>query len=177
MDIKYTIKFYSYWHCGSGLSGDSYADSLVIKDNNGLPYVPGKTIKGLVRDAVSIILELRGGNIDELNEIFGSEGDIKSMLFFSSALIPLDVRSTITKNKLEKHLFKSISSTKIDASGIAEDGALRSIEVCVPCNLTGEILGVPSNNVQIIKDALKFIKRIGINRNRGLGVCDFIINE
>ena len=49
MDITYTIEFFSYWHCGSGLSAGADVDSLVIKDAIGMPFVPGKTIKGLIR--------------------------------------------------------------------------------------------------------------------------------
>ena len=54
--IRYTIEFYSDWHCGSGLASGAEADAVVIKDRDGLPYVPGKTIKGLVREAFEIIL-------------------------------------------------------------------------------------------------------------------------
>lgn len=46
-DLNIKIEFFSPWHCGSGLSAGADADSLVIKDTNGLPYIPGKTIKGL----------------------------------------------------------------------------------------------------------------------------------
>lgn len=45
MDIKYKIEFFSNWHCGSGLAAGADVDALVVKDCNGLPYVPGKTIK------------------------------------------------------------------------------------------------------------------------------------
>lgn len=51
-NIKYTIEFYSQWHCGSGLSAGADVDALVVKDKDYMPYVPGKTIKGLVREAV-----------------------------------------------------------------------------------------------------------------------------
>lgn len=59
MNIKYTIQFHTYWHCGSGLSAGAALDALVIKDKNGLPYVPGKTMKGLIREAVNEILTMR----------------------------------------------------------------------------------------------------------------------
>ena len=51
--IKYEIEFFSNWHCGSGLAAGADVDALVIKDNNGLPYVPGRTLKGLLRDAAT----------------------------------------------------------------------------------------------------------------------------
>ena len=48
MEMKYKVEFYSDWHCGSGLSSGSDIDSLVIKDEDGLPFVPGKTLKGQI---------------------------------------------------------------------------------------------------------------------------------
>ena len=54
-DIKYKITFYSNWHCGSGLAAGADTDELVIKDRNGLPYVPGRTIKGLLREAAMML--------------------------------------------------------------------------------------------------------------------------
>ena len=59
-DLNIKIEFFSPWHCGSGLSAGADADSLVIKDTNGLPYIPGKTIKGLIREAVEDYAALRG---------------------------------------------------------------------------------------------------------------------
>ena len=47
--LTYQIQFHSYWHCGSGLAAGAGVDALVVKDANGLPFVPGKTIKGLLR--------------------------------------------------------------------------------------------------------------------------------
>ena len=44
--IRYCIKFLDYWHLGSGDSAGSMYDSIVVKDKFGLPYVPGKTVKG-----------------------------------------------------------------------------------------------------------------------------------
>ena len=53
MNMDYKIEFFSNWHCGSGLAAGADVDALVIKDKDGLPYVPGRTIKGLLRDAAT----------------------------------------------------------------------------------------------------------------------------
>ncbi|MGL5562575.1 MAG: RAMP superfamily CRISPR-associated protein, partial [Tannerellaceae bacterium] len=55
-DIKYKIEFFTDWHCSSGLAAGSDVDLLVIKDRNNLPYVPGKTIKGLVKEAIEELI-------------------------------------------------------------------------------------------------------------------------
>ena len=39
--LYYSIEFFTYWQCSSGLSSGAEFDSLVIKDKDGMPYVPG----------------------------------------------------------------------------------------------------------------------------------------
>jgi CRISPR/Cas system CSM-associated protein Csm3 (group 7 of RAMP superfamily) len=56
MRINYKIEFYSYWHSGSGLSIAAGADLRVNKDKDGLPFIPGKTLKGLLREAAENLL-------------------------------------------------------------------------------------------------------------------------
>ena len=68
--INYSIQIYTYWHCGSGLAAGADVDLLPVKNKKGLPYVPGKTIKGLVREAADTICSLQNLDID-LNECFG----------------------------------------------------------------------------------------------------------
>lgn len=43
------------YSCGSGLGAVGYADSLVIKTHNGLPFIPANHLKGKIRDAVEDI--------------------------------------------------------------------------------------------------------------------------
>ena len=59
MKIKYKIEFHTDWHCGSGLAAGADVDALVVKDKNGMPFIPGKTIKGLVREAVEEIRHIQ----------------------------------------------------------------------------------------------------------------------
>ena len=73
--MEYEIRFLSQWHCGSGLAAGADVDSLVVKDKNNLPYVPGKTIKGLVREAAEDILQFRGTDKAKLADLFGNSKD------------------------------------------------------------------------------------------------------
>lgn len=41
----------SDWHIGSGTGRPGEVDRLVLRDDNGLPYVPAKTLTGIWRDA------------------------------------------------------------------------------------------------------------------------------
>ena len=67
------------------------------------------------------------------------------------------------------------NSTKIDENGIAEEHSLRKIEVTVPLILFAEISDLPAEYSPQMEKCLKFIKRLGTNRNRGLGRCNISI--
>lgn len=49
-----TIEFHGYWHVGSGRGDGLGTDAAVIRTSGKLPYVPGRTIKGLLRDAATL---------------------------------------------------------------------------------------------------------------------------
>lgn len=50
--LKFSLS--SYWHVGSGMGADAIADSVVQRDAQGLPSIPGRTVKGLLRDAMGL---------------------------------------------------------------------------------------------------------------------------
>jgi CRISPR/Cas system CSM-associated protein Csm3 (group 7 of RAMP superfamily) len=161
MTIQYELKFFDYWHLSSGLSAGAKLDSSVVKDTNNLPYAPGKTIKGLVSE-----IAVEFGEIAHLHKAY-----------FSNAILQKDEKEEIVSNQLQDNLYEIISSTKIDTNGIAEDSSLREIEVVVPLALYGEIRDIPDEFAQKLKKSLKLIKRMGLNRNRGLGRCEFRVIE
>jgi CRISPR/Cas system CSM-associated protein Csm3 (group 7 of RAMP superfamily) len=172
MNIYYQIKFFSDWHCGSGLSSGADLDLLVIKDKNKLPFIPGKTIKGLVREAVEEISSFSESELtNEVIKVFGGETGEQGCCFFTNAEINKDLREVIRSHELQDYLYRSSASTAIDNDGIADEHSLRKMEVCVPCKLEGKILDVPDDFREIMERGLKYIKRLGQNRNRGLGRC------
>jgi CRISPR/Cas system CSM-associated protein Csm3 (group 7 of RAMP superfamily) len=185
-NIKYKIEFFTDWHCGAGLAAGADMDATVIKDKKGLPFVPGKTIKGLLREAVETlsdpnddIKEAFGFNPDELTkadtDFMDKIGKSKGTMFFQNASLPTNEQDYIIQNKLSAHLYRAVASTAIGDNGIAEDHSLRKIEVTVPCIIYGEILDVPDAIYNDIENGMKFIKRLGVNRNRGLGRCKFSV--
>lgn len=168
--IEYKITFFDYWHLSSGESGGSSFDSLAIKDEFGLPYVPGKTLKGLTRGMAEVI------DINLTNEIFGTQGNTQAKSYFSNANLKDEQLTCLRANKnFIKHLYSKVTQTKIDKNGISDDKSLREIEVVIPLELYGEIYCDEEN---LIKSSLKMIKQMGLNRNRGLGRCQIeVIND
>lgn len=183
MDIRYKIEFHTDWHCGSGLAAGADVDALVVKDNNDLPFIPGKTIKGLLREAVEEIRGFQGKGCDKVFvDTFGYFEKDKSEMtrgqaFFSNAELSGQEQAAIVANKVARFMYRSIASTAIDKDGIAKEHSLRKMEVVVPCILYGEILNVPESFEGEMRNALKYIKRLGQNRNRGLGRCTITIEE
>jgi CRISPR/Cas system CSM-associated protein Csm3 (group 7 of RAMP superfamily) len=184
MNINYQIKFYSEWHCGSGLSAGADTDALVLKDKDGLPYIPGKTLKGLLREAAEEILSIRGKQSEIISRAFGhfDEKDCFSQgtLFFTNATLNKEEREAIISEGLKPFLYSRVASTAIDDNGIAQDGSLRSMETVLPCTLDGCIRvpeGVGAELKSLLEDAMHYVKCLGVNRNRGLGRCDIMIKK
>jgi len=180
--IMYQIKFLTYWQAGSGLSSGIENDALPIKDINGLPYYPGKSVKGVLKDAAET-LKLYNSNEDNwkafIEEVFGlkakedsSPHSIEGSSFFSDAQLSTNVQqSLIENNKKIAFLFKSISSTAIDENGIAKDHTLRRVEYVIPVTLYGTISNIDEKYKEMMKNCFKMIKGVGTGRNRGFGRC------
>ncbi len=174
-NIKYTIEFYSQWHCGSGLSAGADVDALVVKDKDYMPYVPGKTIKGLVREAVENLLqftETTEAKAKLIVKAFGEEGKTTGCAHFGNAKLDEKERNAIVSANAAQFLYNKVTTTAISDEGTAQEHSLRSIETVVPCTLYGEITGVPEELTDDIVRCLGLIKRLGHKRTRGLGRCD-----
>lgn len=181
--LEYTIQILSDWHIGSGLDSATDTDALVLKDTDDIPYIPGKTIKGLFKDAMMDLVEANQCEASIVHKIFGemksedkqTEEDSRistaGTAFFSNAT--LSEKAAILSNKLSNYLYRNIASTAIEKSGIAKDKSLRVMEVCIPLTLKGEITKLDETQKEQLTIALKLIRHIGVNRNRGLGRCKF----
>lgn len=195
MNIKYNVKFYSNWHCGSGLSAGANMDAYVVRDAEGFPFIPGKTLKGLIREEVENIITYRN-KWDELSssfvtffgnskdkdrtlnrELMDSEFAMRGDAFFSNASFSLPIKQHILSKELQNMLFTTGSYTAIDEKGIAVDHSLRVLELSIPCTLEAEILNIPKELVSTVEESLKCVRHIGMNRNRGLGRCEISIVE
>lgn len=49
LKLKLSIRFSSKWHTGSG-EGNILTDRLLQRDARGFPYIPGSTLKGVIRE-------------------------------------------------------------------------------------------------------------------------------
>ncbi|HMO50103.1 MAG TPA: RAMP superfamily CRISPR-associated protein [Kiritimatiellia bacterium] len=174
-----SIDILSYWHAGSGQSGGASVDSLALRDQNGLPYLPGKSLKGLFREAVQVLEEHIPDTSGQTIRLFGSrdtrrEGTQFGLLRFEDARLPDDFDRWLSApdEPARQELFEYISATALSEHGIALQKSLRSIEVALPMTLKAVISGPVNENWPVIlQKAAPLIRSVGAHRHRGLGRC------
>lgn len=184
--INYQIDFFSYWHASSGLAGSTYADLLVNKTGEELPYIPGRTLKGLLREAAETIHGFDPGMVNQtfILDVFGQAPDqtdideerptTEAQCFFTNAFLSDYLQKSIRKKQVP-FLYAVLASTKINEQGLAADGSLRQLEVTVPLTLLASVEQFPDKEgyEQQLIYCFQWIKRMGLNRSRGLGRCQF----
>lgn len=187
--IPYKIEFFSYWHAGAGLSGGTYADMIVNKTREGFPYLPGRTIKGLLREAAENIHALSGDLVSQsfINEVFGFRTELgfvsqeetpASTCFFSNAHLSPALEQQLLQDGDHRYLYQVLSSTQLDENGVAKNKSLRQLEVSIPLTLYASIEDFPeadgkTNYREQMEYCMQWIKQLGLNRSRGLGRCKF----
>ncbi len=183
--ITYQIEFSTYWHTGSGLSGGVDANLAVIKDEHELPFIPGRTMKGLLREAAEMLNELNTDLVskDFIATVFGigedqsTNGEYRAgQCFFSNAMLSKYLTDHLQSHPEKgKMLFTTIASTAINEKGIAKNQTLRQLEVTIPLSLYATIESFPDDQemVKQLNYCFQWIKKMGTNRTRGLGRCAF----
>ena len=103
---------------------------------------------------------------------------IKSIaLYFTNGELSPEETQTIIANHMEDFLYINKVETAIGENGITKDHSLRTIETTVPCTLYAQIMHVDEALAQVLEPALGLIKHMGMERNRGLGRCQFTIEK
>lgn len=187
-----TFDIKSDWHIGSGKEGGAYADALCLKDNAGLPYIPGRSCKGLLRDAFQLAENSGWFEEEIVHHFFGNEDRAgqtqQGMLQISSARLSDQEAHYIVSNNATKHLYRVLQSTAIDhQTGTAQNASLRSMEVAVPMQLSADVQlnnAHPNFNTELeqqfyalLSDVVCLISELGGKRHRGLGQVTVTVKE
>jgi len=198
MNLNYKVQMLSDWHCSSGLTSGADVDLLCIKDANGFPVIPGKALKGLLKEAALVLcafdkcdsgwenfiidtfgIQTDRENEEDLNDIQDDKkADDEVTSFFSSATLSERViRSVVNNEKKKNTLFRKLASTGVNDNGVAKDHTLRKIEVVIPLTLFAQVNDVKDIYKEKLEKCLKLVKRLGMIRNRGLGRCILSVKE
>jgi CRISPR/Cas system CSM-associated protein Csm3 (group 7 of RAMP superfamily) len=193
------FKIHSYWRAGTGRGGGALLDELVHRDAYGLPNLPGRTVKGLLRDAVYRAEQWQRIPKDSTLCWFGSnaiepgEDEIRleteaGALGVSDAVLDDELKDylislltsseALTKQKGKKlcqGFYHQIYATAIEhETGSAKDKSLRGTEVTIPLTLTATLYELHSSQLtdnwhQQLEKCLPLIRAVGTSRSRGLG--------
>jgi len=175
---------------GDGVAGLINAD--VQHDENGLPYMGGKTVKGLLGATCSdILFALNESNSLEewetaAQRLFGGSGsrqEDSGILHVGDAKFPDDLRVAIAdeiqQNAITREeVLDSLTGLRRQTAMSAETGAprlnsLRTIRTILRETVFTAQLDFMSppqdNDLPLLAACAKGLKRAGSNRNRGLG--------
>ncbi len=192
--MRLEVDFRGYWHAGTGRGSGHHLDALVCRDACGLPYLPGKTLRGLLRDALGRLEEwgsAAAASAGITQDLFGStaweynngapvtrDTTEPGKLFVSDARLPEDVSAWLAQEDnapLRAGLFREHFSTAMTKQGVARNKSLRGTEVSVPLTLTAEVHLLPGCEAHGWKEALKaalpLVRAAGSHRSRGFGRC------
>ncbi|RME70514.1 MAG: hypothetical protein D6776_11565 [Planctomycetota bacterium] len=194
--VKLLFRLLSYWHAGTGMGLGPELDARVARSPAGLPILPGRTVKGLVRAGMRLAEECGAVEAGTTARLFGTdigrgpdderERKLEAMRFttrpgrlrFESARLVDDDGDSESMERWAAdhqnhiaHLYRTLSQTAIDAQGIARNQTLRTREVAVPLTLVAEVRGPAGESdwIEALEQAALFIHGLGTARHRGLG--------
>jgi hypothetical protein len=185
MSWTLTIEILEYWHAGTGRGQGAALDATTIRSQSGLPYLPGRTVRGLLRDGATLAESLGRIPAGRTVAMFGDDR-VPGCLYFGDAELPGEVERWVrscggAESDVAASLFRTIASTAIEPeTGTARDRSLRAMEVAVPMTLRSEVrlrvdpvlspTPVTADDVETaLREAARFVRGVGSDRRRGLG--------
>ena len=174
------IEILEYWHAGTGRGGGPLSDAVAVRSSAGLPYLPGKTVRGLVREGVQQAEDCGLVPSGTVASLFGNARREGLLRFSSAELDPLLEKWAGTADPpYVEAFFERISGTRIDrGTGQVAEKTLRTIEVAVPLTLESTIHSLSEDEVfDRIAAGLPFVRGLGSQRRRGLGRAAFRLIE
>ncbi len=184
--VELTIDIRSYWHAGGGRGAGAVLDAVVHRDPDGLPVLPGRHLKGLLRDALrraeawgwegfetDVTRRLFGGLVETDGTRYSEPGTLR----VSDATLPAPLVRWLAGPGREHQpaLFRGLYATAVEhESGTARDKTLRGVEVTVPLALTARVEPIPGRVPpddwpRLIERVLPLVEAVGAHRSRGLG--------
>lgn len=196
--LKFTLISDATFGRGDGVAG--FVDTEIQHDDSGLPYLNGRTLRGLLNyECADILFALeKQGKMDDWKEsaqhLFGNPGSAAtdlSAMRVGEARLPRDLRRAVevaVNNKILKpnEVLASLTAirrqTAIDeATGAPDDNSLRTERIILretPFEAELRFTGKPAEkDLALLAACVKAFRRAGTGRNRGRGeltarLCD-----
>ncbi|GAA5530184.1 RAMP superfamily CRISPR-associated protein [Herpetosiphon gulosus] len=179
--LKIELKSDATFGRGDGIAG--LVDVEVEQDSFGLPYLRGRTLKGLWREECENLIAVHPNGealqraCNTLFGIGGSTTKATGLLQVGDACLPDPVRVAVQQAQLKPHeVLTSLTGvrrqTKIDDEGIADDYTLRAMRVILRTTTFISPITCPSlSQAQeaILLAGCYALRHLGTSRNRGRG--------
>jgi len=190
----FDIQLHGWWRTASGHTEGDHLDDVIQKSPDGLPWIAGRTLKGLLRDAACQLCALGHTRQDLIDAVFGLHVDSvnapelkiearnltepAAYRFGSGEMDEIwrDWASRAAKDVTSIQpviaaLFDRRSMTAMGSDGLAVTGALRRVEVAAPVHLTAPIscLRDVPGAADLLEKSAGMIKALGAGRTRGFG--------
>lgn len=150
----------------SGNSSPGGADITLRANVLGQPYVPGATLKGLLREAMGNYLVWTGsGTQADLDQLLGSSGiraaESDRRLVFGDLYLE---QAELTEE--DRSYLRTFTKLK---DGVVDHGTLHSA-LCLRrgLSLSGKLICAKDDAV-LVEKSLRLIQSVGLKRNRGFG--------
>ncbi|GHU34181.1 hypothetical protein FACS1894105_00500 [Clostridia bacterium] len=192
-----TIKLLSDMCCGTGEGNGSNIDIKTSFDDNGLPIIPGKRLKGLLRECGKFIADNGCGDDSAVDRIFGKTGGNDGSLRIGTAqlvnstaiadgLMNLhgDLGKIVTPKTVQSVFTVLRAQTAADNDGIVKPLSLRTLQLVrkkcagIAIVFTTEIsLDGNDKDRAFLEDCVKTLRHIGLNKSRGYGETECSLGE
>lgn len=203
MKTRLTIEFLSDWHIGEGDGARGYIDRTIRRDPaDGLPYVPAKTLTGLMRDGCERVAQALDGGAGHgpwgrfAAELFGRDSRGKTEIgatsparvWFTPARLPEALRRALVAPEnaaLKEALTFLKPGVKLDANGTAAHDMYRIEEMAAGGGRLEAEIALDDRLDQATRAAAQAllaagaaaVERIGGKRRRGAGRCRIALGD
>ncbi|CAK0739188.1 CRISPR-associated protein Csx10 [Gammaproteobacteria bacterium] len=173
-----SIEFQHYWHCSLGQAGEGDVDLLPVTEPCGLPYIPGRTLRGRLKWTAREL----GWSLEKIRRLFGRE-DAESL----ETMGKLQIRNAILQDQFAEHcrkffavnkypipeisaLFEDIASTSVE-NGVARDKSLRRVRYTVPVTLKAKVQLEDQSLLGDLEILIQTLRAVGKGKRNGFGWC------
>ena len=182
-----TVHCDSEWLIAGGDSTVGTADMAPLLDADGLPFVPGRTLRGLLREAVTQVDHAIGGASTHAARLFGTRKSSETdptdsrdgSVRISDALLPKAIADLCKAPDDRRDLLATIRRTALSKAGrSAKRGSLREMEVVVAgLQLVASIECGSAEDIELLAFAGGLVRNFGHSRSRGLGRCHLVFTR
>lgn len=187
-ETKITISFLSDWHTGSGLGDGAIADSILNRDVNGVPYLPGRSIKGALREGAWRLGQCRTDLAKMPDYLWGTHSQAHvsnspGKITVGSGQLPQDIYNWLaacppeTRRQYVADMTMLRRQTALGKDKMVEPHSLRTIECGIPGVFFQSFVTIDAPALdqewlgKYFAAVCAAVKSMGADRARGLGAC------